>query len=80
MLIVRANTQKIGTLPSCSRRIFSPAMFNQSRCRIFFRFASREQSRHVENRLEGAVFLTSERPLQASHFDIFWVDTCKESF
>ena len=42
--------KKVGTLPTCSRRIFSPANFNQSRCRILV-FASREQSRQVENRL-----------------------------
>ena len=45
---VRANRQKIGTLPTCSRRIFSRANFNQSRCRILV-FASREQIRLVEN-------------------------------
>ena len=32
--------KKVGTLPTCSRRIFSPANFNQSRCRILV-FASR---------------------------------------
>ena len=26
--------KKVGTVPTCSRRIFSPASFNQSRCRI----------------------------------------------
>ena len=26
--------KKVGTVPTCSRRIFSPANFNQSRCRI----------------------------------------------
>ena len=31
---VRANRQKFGTAPTCSRRIFSPANFNQSRCQI----------------------------------------------
>ena len=28
----REQTKKVGTLPTCSRRIFSPANFNQSRC------------------------------------------------
>ena len=28
--------KKVGTVPTCSRRIFSPANFNQSRCRIVF--------------------------------------------
>ena len=42
--------KKVGTVPTCSRRIFSPANFNQSRCRILV-FASREQSRQVENRV-----------------------------
>ena len=31
--------KKVGTLPTCSQRIFSPANFNQSRCRILV-FAS----------------------------------------
>ena len=48
-----ANLKKVGTLTTCSRRTFSPANFNQSRCRILV-FASirvNEQSRQVENRL-----------------------------
>ena len=32
--------KKVGTLPTCSRRIFSPANFNQSRCRILARTKS----------------------------------------
>ena len=36
--------KKVGTLPTCSRRIFSPANFNQSRCRILF-FASRRANK-----------------------------------
>ena len=43
--------KKVGTLPTCSRRIFSPANFNQSRCQILA-FASREQIRPVENGLK----------------------------
>ena len=37
---VRANDKKVGTLPTCSRQIFSRANFNQSRCPILV-FASR---------------------------------------
>ena len=29
---------------------------------------------------KGVVFLTPRRLPQESHFDFFWVDTCKESF
>ena len=29
---------------------------------------------------KGVVFFTPGRPLQESHFDFFWVDTCGESF
>ena len=36
--------KKVGTLPSCSRRTFSPANFNQSRCRILI-FASRRANK-----------------------------------
>ena len=36
--------KKVGTLPTCSRRIFSPASFNQSRCRILV-FASRRANK-----------------------------------
>ena len=36
--------KKVGTLPTCSRRIFSPANSNQSRCRILV-FASRRTSK-----------------------------------
>ena len=36
--------KKVGTLPTCSRRIFSPANFNQSRCRILV-FASRRANK-----------------------------------
>ena len=37
---VARTDKKVGTLPTCSRRIFSPANFNQSCCRILV-FASR---------------------------------------
>ena len=36
--------KKVGTLPTCSRRIFSPASFNQSCCRILV-FASRRANK-----------------------------------
>ena len=36
--------KKVGTVPTCSRRIFSPANFNQSRCRILV-FASRRANK-----------------------------------
>ena len=36
--------KKVGTVATCSRRIFSPASFNQSRCRILV-FASRRASK-----------------------------------
>ena len=36
--------KKVGTVPTCSRRIFSPANFNQSRCRIIV-FASRRANK-----------------------------------
>ena len=36
--------KKVGTLPTCSRRIFSPANFNQSRCQILV-FASRRANK-----------------------------------
>ena len=36
--------KKVGTVPTCSRRIFSPANFNQSRCRILD-FASRRANK-----------------------------------
>ena len=39
--------KKVGTVPTCSRQIFSSANF---------RFASREQSRQVENRLKSSDF------------------------
>ena len=43
---VRARTdKKVGTFPTCSRRIFSPANFNQSRYRIFIVFASRRANK-----------------------------------
>ena len=50
-LFVRTD-KKVGTLPTCSRRIFSRANFSQSRCPILI-FASRraKKSRQVENRL-----------------------------
>ena len=31
---VHVNTQKVGTVPTCLQRIFLPANFNQSHCRI----------------------------------------------
>ena len=40
----RANRQKVGTVSTCSRRIFLPANFNQSRGRIFV-FASRRANK-----------------------------------
>ena len=36
--------KKGGTVPSCSRRIFPPVSFNQSRCRILV-FASRRANK-----------------------------------
>ena len=36
--------KKVGTVPTCLRRIFSPANFNQSRCRILV-FASRRANK-----------------------------------
>ena len=45
--------QKVGTVPNCSRQIFSPTNVNQSRCRILV-FASRRANNirsQVENRL-----------------------------
>ena len=43
ILFARTN-KKVGTVPTCSRRIFSPAKFNQSRCRILV-FASRRANK-----------------------------------
>ena len=54
--------KKVGTLPTCSRWIFSPANFNLSRCRSLV-FASREQSRQVDNRLNA---VSTKRKLAAS--------------
>ena len=48
--------KKVATVPTCLRRICSPASFNQSRFRILV-FASREQSRQVENRLREASYV-----------------------
>ena len=39
--------KKVGTLPTCSRRILSPANFNQSRCRILV-FASRRANKFAK--------------------------------
>ena len=39
--------KKVGTLPTCSRRIFSPVNFNQSRCRILV-FASHRANKVVK--------------------------------
>ena len=36
------------------------------------------QKSHFDS-FKGLVFLTPGRPLQESHFDFFWVDTCKGS-
>ena len=45
LAILFARTEKkVGTVPTCSRRIFSPAKFNQSRWRILV-FASRRASK-----------------------------------
>ena len=44
---VRANRKKVGTVPTCSRRIFSPTNFNQSRCRILV-FASRRANKFAK--------------------------------
>ena len=40
-------SKKVGTVPTCSRRIFSPANFNQSRCRILV-FASRRANKDAK--------------------------------
>ena len=63
------NLLEIGTVPTCSRRIFSPANFNQSRCRILV-FALREQSRQVEN----SKFYTS------THFMKLFCTTQKQGY
>ena len=42
-LFVRTD-KKVGTVLTCSRRIFSPANFNQSQCRILV-FASRRANK-----------------------------------
>ena len=39
--------KKVGTVPTCSRRIFSPTNFNQSRCRILV-FASRRANKFAK--------------------------------
>ena len=55
-LFARTN-KKVGTVPTCSRQIFPPVSFNQSRLSdSCFRFASREQSRQVENRFKFSMF------------------------
>ena len=41
---VRANRQKVGTVPTCSRQIFSPTNVNHSPCRILV-FASRRANK-----------------------------------
>ena len=42
--------KKVGTLLACPRRIFSPANFNQSRCRILV-FASRRANKVVKRKI-----------------------------
>jgi hypothetical protein len=48
---VRANSKKVGTDPTFSRRIFS--LTNHIASHIVFRFASREKIRLVENGLKA---------------------------
>ena len=49
-LCLREQTKKVGTLLTCLRRIFSPANFNQSRCRILV-FASRRANKVVKRKI-----------------------------
>ena len=64
----RDTTDGQGTVPTCSRRIFSPANFNQSHALpgSCFRFASREQSRQVENRLKHRTFVIDVASIQSN--------------
>ena len=52
--------KKVGTLPTCLRRIFSPANFNQSRCRIFV-FASYRRANKVAKWKIGLIPLLEGR-------------------
>ena len=47
---VRVNRQKVGTVPICSQRFFSPANFNQSRRRILV-FASRHANKVAKRKI-----------------------------
>ena len=69
--------KKVGTLPTCSRRIFSPANFNQSLCRILV-FASRRANKVAKWKI-GFRYILSSQPCDLICFHILSADAFKSA-